>query len=318
MKQIAQRYMKFARNEAAGSSPCYEKLALHVAASPVALAFLDRLPPARQQPNLFFAALRLVTGMPASGDQLDEVLDAQADSVAQVMLTRTTQTNEPGRCATLLPVIQSLDGPVALIEIGCSAGLCLLMDRYGYDWGRQRIAPVSNDAPVFPCTVSGNAPLSSRMPDIVWRAGLDLNPLDIQNDDNVAWLEALVWPEHEARLQRLREAINLARADPPQLAKGDLRTDLHDLIKMAPSDANLVIFHSAVLTYLPDLADREIFAQTMRNSDATWLSNEGAHVLPSVARNLTKLRDDRFLLCKDGQPLAWAAPHGGALDWLVE
>ena len=54
------------------------------------------------------------------------------------MLSRATQTNEAGRCATLLPSLAAIsaaeDKPLALIEVGASAGLALFPDRYGYEY----------------------------------------------------------------------------------------------------------------------------------------------------------------------------------------
>jgi hypothetical protein len=97
MERIAERYRRFARVEAQGYSPLYEMLVLHVAQAPQALGFLMRLPRERQRPNLLFAAMRLVTGTPASIQDFDGALHEHADAIAEVMLTRTTQTNEPGR-----------------------------------------------------------------------------------------------------------------------------------------------------------------------------------------------------------------------------
>ena len=98
-------------------------------------------PQDRQQPNLLFAAMRLVAGTPASPAEFDAAIADHEEAIAGIMRTRTTQTNEPGRCAVLLPALARIEGPLALIEVGASAGLCLLPDAYGYDWGHQTLAP---------------------------------------------------------------------------------------------------------------------------------------------------------------------------------
>jgi hypothetical protein len=99
------------------------------------------------------------------------------------------------------------------------------------------------------------------MPEIVWRAGLDLNPLDVSDPVQAAWLEALVWPEQTVRLANLRAAIKIAATFKPQVARGDLRRDLASLVHEPPKAATLVIFHTAVLAYLPSVTDRQDFAR---------------------------------------------------------
>ena len=168
------------------------------------------------------------------------------------MLSRSTQTNEPGRCATLLPVFARLPQPLALIEVGASAGLCLLPDRYAYSYEGHYVRPqdARADAPVFPCRASPNTPLPHAVPRIVWRVGLDLNPLDVADVEQMRWLETLVWPEQTGRAERLRAAVQIARADPPRLLRGDLRDGVAGLARQAPKHATLVVFHTAVLAYL--------------------------------------------------------------------
>lgn len=91
IERIADRYRRFARVEAKGKSPLYEMLALHVTQTPEALNFLMRLPRERQQPNLLFAATRLVAGTPASCQDFDQALGEHADAIAEIMLSRTTR-----------------------------------------------------------------------------------------------------------------------------------------------------------------------------------------------------------------------------------
>ena len=171
--------------------------------------------------------------------------------LAAVMHARRTQTNEASaRCATLLPLLAMLPGPLALIEVGASAGLTLLPDRYSYDYAGHYVQGTDPDAPVIACEPRGPVPLPDRVPEVTWRAGLDLNPLDVTSDDEMHWLECLIWPGEGGRLARLRAAIAIARRHPPRVFRGDLLTDLPALARQAPGNATLVVFHSAVLAYV--------------------------------------------------------------------
>jgi hypothetical protein len=158
----------------------------------------------------------------------------------------------------------------------------------------------------------------SALPEVAWRAGLDVAPLDVTDDESMAWLESLVWPGENQRLELLRAAVQTARADPPPISTGDLRTDLPALAERAPADATLVVFHTAVLGYVHDLADRRRFADTVRALGARWLANE-----PPGLVELTQpprpgpSPGGEILLSLDGQPLAWADPHGAWLRWLA-
>jgi hypothetical protein len=233
------------------------------------------------------------------------------------MLARRTQTNEPARCAMLLPILARLPQPLALLEVGASAGLCLLPDHYGYQYGAHRIPPPSPEAPVFAARASAATPLPNAMPRVVWRAGLDLAPVDLHDPAQCAWLETLVWPEHAERLQHLRAAIRIAQADPPSVFRGDLLTDLAAIAQKAPSDATLVVFHTAVLAYIADPTDRDRFAQTMRGLNAVWISNESPGAFPAIAARVRhRGPPGAFLLSVDGMPVAWSHPHGEWIEWL--
>jgi hypothetical protein len=230
------------------------------------------------------------------------------------MQTRRTQTNEPARCATLLPALAALPGPLALIEVGASAGLTLLFDRYSYDYDGYRIAGCDPDAPTLRCAVRGPVPLPVRVPDITWRAGLDLNPLDVTREDDVRWLSCLVWPGESDRQDRLAAAIASARRDPPPVHRGDLLTDLPALAAQAPPGATLVIYHSAVLAYVA-AEDRERFARTVRDLADAWLSNEAPGVVPGLP--FTAFREATFVLGRGGRTaLALTDGHGAWLHWL--
>ena len=231
------------------------------------------------------------------------------------MMARRTQTNEPARCATLLPALARLPPPLALIEVGASAGLTLLFDRYSYDYAGHRLAGQDPQAPVLRCTPRGPVPLPDRIPAIIWRAGLDLSPLDVTSDDDVRWLSCLVWPGEGDREQRLAAAIAAARRNPPVIHRGDLLTDLPALAARAPADATLVVYHSAVLAYVTP-AGRQRFAATVRGLPGSWLSNEGPAVLPGIS--VPACAGAPFVLARDGRvPLALTDSHGTWLQWLA-
>ncbi|MET7967366.1 DUF2332 domain-containing protein [Micromonospora sp. NPDC005305] len=303
------RYTAFAR-EVRGMSPAYERLSEAVARDDELLARLDTLPPAKRQPNLLFAAVRLLGGPVTDPATFRGYALANWPVIAAEMRVRATQTNEPGRCAVLLPVLASLPQPLALLEVGASAGLCLYPDRYAYRYGDHQLG---DGEPVLDCAISGTAP-PTRRPEVVWRAGLDLNPLDVTDPADVAWLDALIWPEHGHRRERLRAAAAVARAEPPQLVRGDLVDDLPALAARAPRDATLVVFHTSVLYQVPP-ARRDAFAELVRELPGHWIANEDPDVLRYPA--LPEPPADGFhnVLALDGKPLAWTRGHGQAITW---
>ena len=169
------------------------------------------------------------------------------------------------RSALLLPafaeVSEDSGKPLALFEIGPSAGLNLLFDRYHYRYGDYEVGD-----PESPVTlVSEPRGLTPRveMPPVVSRVGIDINPLDVSNPEDVAWLRALIWPEHTDRLALLDAAIQLAQQAPPELIKADLFEHFSGR-RMAsiPTDATVCFFATFVLhQFTPEM--RETFARML-------------------------------------------------------
>jgi hypothetical protein len=319
---VRDEYLAFARGQAAGVSPAYEALARAVASDDRVGALLAALPQGKHQPNLLLGVTRHLGGPVADpAEFLGWVVDQWA-AVRAELLVRSTQTNEAGRCATLLPVLAGVPGPLALLEVGASAGLCLYPDRYRYRYRSKEGDPGvlgDGDGPVLECEWDRDDPPPTLRPDVVWRAGLDLHPLDVTDPDDLHWLECLIWPEQHARRERLRAAAAVVAADPSLLALGDLVDDLATLAVQAPSDATLVVFHTAVLGYV-DPARRRQFADLVRTLPGHWVANEHPSLLdgvleglvPEVA-HLTRPRRDgpeAFLTTLDGIPVGWCGPHG--------
>lgn len=263
--RTAENYRVFA-TEAHGRSPRYEELSLAVAEDTWLLAFLAGLPTAKRQPNLLFAAARYLLGEPPDLAALHSLVSDRGGDLTATMLARRTQTNEPARCAILLPALAMLPQPLAVVEVGASAGL-------------------------------------------------DLNPLDVTNDDDVRWLRCLIWPGETGRQERLSAAIETARRDPPRVHRGDLLTDLPGVIGQAPRDATVVVYHSAVLGYVHRV-DRAAFAETMGRLGVVWLSNESPGLLPGT--ELEGIDPHGFVLTRNGtEPIAVTDSHGTWVEWLT-
>jgi hypothetical protein len=327
-RDVVSSYTGFAAE--AKDSPTFVEWALGVAGDAEVVEWISTLPPLKQQPNLVFAAARW-HGVPAPGPYsgLREALLGDDGTIRATIMRRATQTNEVGRLATLLPVFSALEtvhGPLALLEVGASAGLCLYPDLWSYRWRTDTgvhelfTEQFPDAAGVLPCRVKGEAPLPTRVPKVSWRGGLDLHPLDVTDSDEMAWLENLVWPEQTERRDRLAHAVALARTDPPTIRRGDLLSDLPDLVDEASQYGTPVVFHSAVLAYVhPD--DRPKFEATMAELVARgrchWVSNEGKQVLTGVTATGPEIPESlpTFVLGVNGRMVARTHGHGSTLRW---
>jgi hypothetical protein len=269
---IIQRFLHFARHTQEQGSPLYARLSTAIASDPDLLALAAHAHKGQPVPNLLFAATHflLLIGVrhplaafytdvaeaapPAGADPYPAFRAfclEQHEAIVQLLETRLVQVNEVARCACLFPAFglvaaREADRPLAVIEIGASAGLNLLWDRYGYDYGTGQLygAVASPVQIVCPLRSELPPPLPAVSPRIAWRLGLDLNPIDVRDERATLWLCALVWPEHRDRLARLRSAIALARQDPPRLLAGDALALLPQMLPAAPPDAALCVWHS--------------------------------------------------------------------------
>lgn len=276
----AEWFHGFAEHEAKGSSATYEMLARGVADDAALCERLDRLPPGLQQPNLLFSVVRLLAGPTDEWTPFRSFVEERWSDVDAVLRQRSVQTNEAARCGSLLPVLAALPQPLALIEVGASAGLCLIPDRYQYSYDGVVVGPPSTVH--IPVRCAGPVPVPDALPDVAFRAGIDLRPIDVTDDDDVAWLRACIWPEHDHRRARLDAAISLARDDPPEVVAGDLSTDLAPLLERAAGVGTTVVFHSAVLAYCTP-AQRRAFAEVVTSRpDVVWVSNEVPGVVPGL------------------------------------
>lgn len=281
MTSTGREFERFANVEAGDSSPLYNALAHCVADDEDLLAIADATPPGQPAPNLLLAAVQFLlfdhrnsplaayfasmTDFPRPPDEdltehFREFSLTNRDEILDVISTRRVQTNLVRRSAILLPVFEYLSrrsgrSPLGLVDIGTSAGLNLLWDKYRYEFtGRGTYGPAESSVQI-PCGVLGSSdlPLPEEMPPIGSRLGIDLDPLDVREEDDARWLRALVWPELEERRSLTEAAISVARDHPPQLIRGDVLDVLLSTCERVPLDEQLCIVNTHTLYQLsPD------------------------------------------------------------------
>jgi hypothetical protein len=193
----------------------------------------------------------LVLGGEASWDDLVAALEGHAQFLRRWCSEQDVQTNEVQRSWALLPAFLSLsDGrPVDLLELGPSAGLNLLWDRYAYryssgTWGSGELELRGDDRLPPP------GELFTRRVEVARRRGVDLSPIDVTTADGARVLQAFVWPDQAGRLERLQRAIEVARRDPPELIRGDYVAELPSLLRDRVPGSQLVVFQTASTMYL--------------------------------------------------------------------
>jgi len=315
---VVDRYRRFARDEAPGRSALYESWAERVVADAAVAGVVARVTETHRQPPLVFAVMRLLGAPEGEVDAWAAWVVSHADALVAECDSRSVQTNEPLRCAALLPALSLIDGPIALLEVGASAGLCLFPDRYSYRYRRGAdlvaLDPADGPSPVVLESDLEGEPLL-RMPDIVWRAGIDLHPLDARAPGDRDWLTGLVWPGEEGRRERIVGALDIAASDPPLLVAGDGAVSLPALAAEAPREATLVVTTPGVLAHVPRSGRVELIAAARRAGRWVTLDAPGLHdgwtTTPAVRRG-------GFALALDGDVLGSADPLGAWVAWHPE
>ncbi len=299
---LPEHFLGFADSCEHDGGTTYAAICRGVAHNPEIIELIAQAPAAQRRPNLLMAAVHylLLRGTPhplaahydsvvqwlKQSDQpkpnSDVITDftnfclEQRDKLIELIATRSTQTNEVGRCAALLPAlhyIAELTAPnqaLSLLDLGTSAGLNLLFDRYHYRYhSRSLTEPLEAGPPDSPVHLACNVGADPKnlpgltAPTIIQRAGLDLSPIDPTTQDGALWLLACQWPDNLTRFTRLSGAIEVARAasPPPQLHQGDIVNDLERTVETFSSDVPLVVFHSWVAAYLTEDKQRSLVSQ---------------------------------------------------------
>jgi hypothetical protein len=349
-RSLSAIYRHFGEVDVADNSPLYQRVAIAFADSEDALHAIEEAPPLKRHPTVILASLHdlvLQGRAPALADAyaardldaagpaaIDALLSLTAEVVA-IATHRQTQTNETGRCARLYPGIAEAAaragaGKVGLIDVGCSAGLNLSVDRVGVAYSNGQFLGDESSRLRLECEVVGERAIPDRsMPTVVARVGVDLNPVDPQDPADARWLHACLWPDQPERVARLNAAIALAADAPATLLAGDALEVLPDAFARVPADALPVVTTTWALSYF-SLEGRLRFLRRLDEAAAgrtvAWVSGEGVGIAPSVPT----LGDSRLAahslvgvaLFERGslrvEAVGRCHPHGRWLEWLAD
>lgn len=332
-------------------APVTAAVARAAAEQPQVLDLLDAAPAEQRRPVLLLAALHdlvltgrapalarrypTATAHPEPPDGLGpivaELCRERRRELVGVLATRATQTNEVGRQAMLLPALHLVAAevgvPLALLEVGASAGLNLLPERVRLvDAAGRWCGPAG--APIeVRCALRGERPAAPGELRIAHRRGIDLRPLDPADPSDARWLLACVWTDDLDRFRRLAAALGEARTDPPRVARADAVDGLADLLDAAPPGSHAVVVHSWVLPYLAPARRTQFFerlAAAGRSRDLSVVSIEPRHEVPELTVGTEPSRtagatDVVLTTFRRGaatvQHLGEGHPHGAWLDW---
>ena len=247
-----------------GRSPLYASLCRRFADDPAAAAIGGT-------PLQLLAGLHyLVLAGELSWDELD--LDRHAEFLRGFVRKHRVQTNEVQRSWVLLPLFLHAVGSadVHVVELGASAGLNLVWDRWRYRYAAGEWGP---DGAML--TLAGEerrtvpAALLAERPRIRSRLGIDLDPIDVCTDEGARLLRSFIWAGQDDRLARLDRAIEALRADPPAVVRGDAAEVLPGVLDRL--DGLVLVFQTAVFNTLSEEA-RAAVRDALEAHDTVFVS----------------------------------------------
>jgi hypothetical protein len=201
------------------------------------------------------------------------------------------QTLETGRCAVLHPAIgeaarRADASAVGLVDVGCSAGLNLHVDRIGIAYSDGRAVGDPTSAVQVSVTVRGCRPVPTRaLPEVVARVRVDRARIDVTDPDDVRWLRACLPPDAPQRSAELEAALAVAACEPALLLQGDAVDVLPEALARVPAGALPVVTTTWALSRLPPAGRRRLL-EALHDGAAerpvAWVSAEGVGVAPEV------------------------------------
>ena len=341
---LAALWRWFADEQFRGYSPLYERIAEVVAGDRELLGILRQAPPAAHLPPAPLGAVRYLllagldhplgevyAGRSAAdpGPLFADVCRRERDALLELLETRRVQTNDCGRSALIGPaltwVAERIPGPLCLVDVGTSAGINLLCDRFRLSYGPHGATGPPDSTVHVTCEVSGGRPpVADRLPALVDRVGIDLAPLDLTDPADARWLLACVWPD-TGRSERVEASIHLARRHPPRIVAGRANEALPAVLAALPANAAVVVTTTWAFGYFPDHERTEfaaLLASASHDRPIAWVSAEMAGTVEALAGAAAGAggRDVLGAVRFDGgrvraEFLAYVHPHGHTIDW---
>jgi hypothetical protein len=244
------------------------------------------------------------------------VMEEHFDQV-RARLDRTIQTNEPGRSAVLFAGLLWLTDrhrrPIRLLEVGASAGLNLLADRYSYAVDGHELgdpdSPLRFVDPWMPPPPLDLEATASALR-IVARAGCDLSPLDPTRADDQLTLLSYIWPDELHRIDRIRAALSVAARDPVPIAARTGSEWLPEALDGGREDELTVVWHSVMRQYVEPQEWAAIERALDEHRGVVRLSMEPAqHVnarMQLTVHDPVGAAEVRLAVCDDhGLPIRW-------------
>ena len=305
-RTLAQVYRRFGEVDAADTSPLFERVAVALSDSDEALRAIEAAPSRKRHPTVILAALHdlaLAGRAPAlaaayaagdgdaAGAAATDTLLRMTDSVVAIAARRRTRSNETGRCAVLYPAIAEAArrvgaNAVGLIDVGCSAGLNLNVDRVGVTYSNGQTLGDPSSPVQQSSSIVGDRPVPTHaMPEVVARIGIDLDPIDVTDPDDARWLRACLSPDQPERATRLEAEIALAATAPPLLLQGDAVEVMPDAFARVPPDALPVVTTTWALSHFPPASRLRLLHrldEAAAGRVVAWVSAEGVGVAPTI------------------------------------
>ena len=276
--QLSLRFKNFSNIECKGSSELYEFLSLKVSEDDEMLELCFEAKSGQPVPNLLFGAIHYLllkgkehqlkryyttlTNPPRKVEDetffyFKDFCNVHREEIIPILKGKLVQTNEVRRCAYLYPIFSliynKVKKPLSLIEIGTSAGLQLLWDKYSYSYGTEESVHITSE-------VKGdNTPLIlPKSPPVLSKIGIDLHVSDLRNYEDYLWLKSLIWPEHQERLELFENAAKCYKENPVELIEGDGVTLLKDVVERLPKATAICVFHTHVANQIPVVLKYEL------------------------------------------------------------